>query len=105
MGVQVESSINAVTREQSTTNALLPWGFIWDLAWEANTKIMCVVTSRLSFEHIRQRFLLFISKIQNSVICWLNFGLTKRKKRELGATGLPISISIVWINRRINNER
>jgi hypothetical protein len=95
MSVQVESSINAITMEQLSTNALLPEDFFWDLAWEANTRIMCVVTSRLNFEHVRQRFLLLVSKIQNSVICWLNFGRTKRKKRELGATGLPISISIV----------
>jgi hypothetical protein len=82
MSVQVECPTNAVSGEQRTTNALSPGGFIWDLAWEANTRIMCVLTSRLNFEHIRQRFLLFIGKIQNSVILLAKFRSYEKEKER-----------------------
>ena len=96
MEARVESFTNPVAGQQREPIVLLPEGFIWNLVGETKTKIMCIVTSSLNFEHTRQRSFLFIREIQGSVICWLNFGQTKKKKEsQMGVTGSPISISIV----------
>jgi hypothetical protein len=86
MDEQVESFPNSITGQERGTRVLLLEGFVCNFGGHG------------------QRCLLFISEIHGLVICWLKFGLTKKKKKsQVGITGLPFSISIVLTNRRINN--
>jgi hypothetical protein len=51
-GVQVESFINPVTREEQDTKIQLPNEFIWKIAEVAKSKIMRILTPNLNFDDL-----------------------------------------------------
>ena len=52
--VQVENFINPVTGEEQDTKIQLPKGFIFKFAEAAKSKLMCIITPSLNFEHSGQ---------------------------------------------------